>query len=176
MGDYLMNESYYVKRKYFGTDISWNRVLSFMYNNNEKLQVIAANLWIKIKNRKVWSDFPELKMFMEKLNNDADSIFVEECLWNEDWKTGVCNCKNAWHLDGFVVSLLPGRVESHKDVLNSCYLQVIGKSFWKIDGLDTVELLPGDAMFVSKTATHEVWGDGPRCGILVADARKENKK
>jgi hypothetical protein len=62
------NENYYVLKNYFSIDLPWNRVLKFMYDNNEKLQIIAANLWIKIKNRKVWSEFPELKNFMEKLN------------------------------------------------------------------------------------------------------------
>ena len=170
-----MSKAYYVKRNYFNIDTSWNRVLGFMYNNNEKLQVIAANLWIKIKNRKVWLDFPELKTFMEKLNSDASSNFVEDCQWNDDWKTGECNCENIWHIDGFVVSLLPGKVESHKDIADSCYLQIIGKSFWKIDELSVVELLPGDVIFVSKMATHEVWGDGPRCGILIMDKRKRKK-
>jgi hypothetical protein len=169
-------DKYSVIKSYFKTDISWDSVLKFMYKNNEKLQVIQASLWIKIKDRQVWSDFPELKNFMEKLNKDSDSDFLEDCRWNEDWKNGVCSCDNIWHLDGYVVSLLPGVVESHKDILNSCYLQIIGKSFWKIDGLDVVELSPGDAIFVSKTATHEVWGDGPRCGILVMDKRKEKKQ
>ena len=169
------NENYYVLKNYFSIDLPWNRLLKFMYDNNEKLQIIAANLWIKIKNRKVWSDFPELKNFMEKLNKDSNSNFIEECKWNEDWQNGVCNCGNRWHLDGFVVSLLPGVVQSHKDVADSYYLQIIGKSFWKIDGLHVFELFPGDVMFISKTVTHEVSGNGPRSGILITDAIKGKK-
>jgi mannose-6-phosphate isomerase-like protein (cupin superfamily) len=72
--------------------------------------------------------------------------------------------------------LLPGVVQSHKDVADSYYLQIIGKSFWKIDGLHVFELSPGDVMFISKTVTHEVSGNGPRSGILITDARKVSNK
>ena len=67
-----MNEHYDVKKNYFGIDISWNRVLNFMYKNNEKLQVIQSNLWIKIKKFGIWikqNDSMRLTLINLKIGN-----------------------------------------------------------------------------------------------------------
>ena len=36
-----------------------------------------------------------------------------------------------------------------------------------MDGKETVVINPGDLLFISKKITHEVWGEGPRMGVLL---------
>jgi quercetin dioxygenase-like cupin family protein len=47
---------------------------------------------------------------------------------------------------------------------------MIGQSFWKLSGEETIVLNPGDLVFLSKEITHEVWGEGPRMGILLFES------
>jgi hypothetical protein len=51
----------------------------------------------------------------------------------------------------------------------------LGNSFWKIDDKRTVVLKPSDVIFISNTVSHEVWGEGPRFGVLLF-AVEETKK
>ena len=155
-------------KDYFGSKITWKRILDLLYKNADNLQVIDP-LWIKIKQRKLFSDMPEIKDFLLNLNVDFGYEFDENCSFNDDWETGICTCNNQWHIDGFVVSLSPKTMKTHKDVHNSCYLQLVGDSFWELDGKDSIKLEPGDLLFVSKDITHQVWGDGPRSGILFVE-------
>jgi hypothetical protein len=126
------------------------------------------SLYFKIKNEKIFSDLPELKEFFKKVNEDFDSDFVETCVVNNYLRGGVCDCGGLWHLDAIILSLAPLSMSAHKDLTDVCYLQAIGKSFWKLDEDITVVLNPGDLLFLSKQTKHEVWGEGPRLGILSA--------
>ena len=152
-------------KDYFKSTINWDRVLNLLYKNSDLLQIINP-LWIKIKQRQIFSDMPEIKDFLLKLNVDFKFEFNENCSFDDDWFSGVCTCNEQWHIDGIVVSLSPKTMNTHKDVHNSCYLQLVGDSFWELDGKDPIKLEPGDLLFVSKDITHQVWGDGPRSGIL----------
>lgn len=158
---------YQLRQNYFKTDMNWDRALDLLYKNADKTQQNHNVLWFKIKNRKIASDIPELKDFYQKLNNDFDSEFVEECKFNDNWSVGQCTCNGLWHVDGPVLSLASVAMHPHKDISDTCYLQILGKSFWKLDDQDTITLNPGDLLFVSKTITHEVWGEGPRLGLLM---------
>lgn len=153
---------------YFESTINWDRVLSLLYKNSDLLQIMNP-LWIKIKQRQIFSDMPEIKDFLIKLNVDFNFEINENCSFNDDWEFGVCTCNEQWHIDGFVVSLSPKTMATHNDVHNSCYLQLVGDSFWELDGKDTVKLEPGDLLFVSNDTTHKVWGEGPRSGILFVE-------
>ena len=155
-------------KDYFGSKITWNRILDLLYKNADNLQVIDP-LWIKIKQRKLFSDMPEIKDFILKLNVDFGYKFIENCSFNDDWDTGECDCYDQWHMDGFVVSIVPKTMAVHQDVHSSCYLQVIGNSFWNLDSQETITMEPGDILFVSQSTTHEVWGEGPRSGILFVE-------
>jgi hypothetical protein len=153
---------------YFESTISWDRVLKLLYDNSDFLQIINP-LWIKIKQRQIFSDMPEVKDFLLKLNFDFGIEYNENCSFNQDWEYGQCHCEHMWHTDGFVVSLSPKTMVAHQDVHNTCYLQLIGNSFWSLDGKDPIKMDPGDVLFVSKDITHEVSGNGPRSGILFVE-------
>jgi hypothetical protein len=155
-------------QNYFKTDINWDRVLGLLYKNSDMLQIIDP-LWIKIKQRQIFSDMPEIKDFLINLNVDFNFEFNENCSFNDSWDSGVCTCNEQWHVDGFVVSLSPKTMATHKDVHNSCYLQLVGYSYWELDGKDPIKMEPGDLLFVSKNTTHKVWGEGPRSGILFVE-------
>jgi hypothetical protein len=158
---------YQVKENYFKTNMDWDKALELMYKNSDKIHQNHNVLWFKIKNRQILSDFDGVREFCEKVNKDSNSVFIENCAFNDDWQSGNCNCDGLWHIDGPVVSLSPAAMHPHKDLADTCYLQVLGKSFWKLDGKETIVLNPGDLVFVSKTITHEVWGEGPRLGLLM---------
>jgi hypothetical protein len=155
-------------KNYFETKITWSRVLDLLYKNGENVQIIDP-LWIKIKDRKVFPNIPEIEEFILKLNVDFGFEFNQDCDFNNNWDSGRCYCDHTWHMDGFVVSLAPKSMGSHKDVHDSCYLQLVGDSFWELDGKEIIKLEPGDLLFVSQDTTHKVWGNGPRAGILFVE-------
>lgn len=155
-------------QNYFETKITWSRVLDLLYKNADLLQIMNP-LWIKIKQRQIFSDMPEIKDFLLKLNVAFSFEFNENCSFNDDWQTGKCDCDDQWHIDGFVVSLSPKTMATHNDVHNSCYLQLVGYSFWELNGQEPIKLEPGDLLFVCKDTTHKVWGEGPRSGILFVE-------
>ena len=91
-------------KDYFKSTINWDRVLNLLYKNSDLLQIINP-LWIKIKQRQIFSDMPEIKDFLLKLNVDFKFEFNENCSFDDDWFSGVCTCNEQWHIDGIVVSL-----------------------------------------------------------------------
>ena len=158
-------DNYKLIKDYFLINTNWEAAVNLIYKNSEGQR--PNTLWFKIKNRRLFDDIPDLKPFFEKLNKDFGSEYFDECTFYDDWMTGMCNCKGIWHIDGPVISLDNGTVSPHKDVMDSAYIQILGDSFWRLDGKDTIVLNPGDIVFVSKDITHEVWGQGPRMGILL---------
>jgi hypothetical protein len=157
-------ENYKLIENYFPINTDWQTTLNILYKNSEGSQR-PNTLWFKIKNRRLFDDIPDLRPFFEKLNKDFGSDFFEECAYYNDWFAGRCNCKAVWHMDGPVISLDGGTVSAHRDVSDASYIQVLGKSFWKL-GEEVITLNPGDILFLSNEITHEVWGEGPRMGIL----------
>ena len=184
-----------LKRSYFNHSISWQDVLNFVYkesdvedvqdrNKNIYSQVVPEGnlyitikgnisvhhpLWIKSLSGKLWEEIPELKDFLIKLNKDFNSyIYFDQCEYYDETYQRNCTCDSAWHTEGMVVSLASRLVSEHRDVFDAGYIQLLGKSFWKIEGEAEVCVLePGDLILLPNELTHEVWGDGPRAGVLL---------
>jgi len=185
-------------RQYFPTDINWNQVLEFAYNQasidaneaaeNEKSKThggqvrihgnlyITDPLWIKPLDSKVWNLSSQLKDFLVKINNDFDSLNnFDNCTFYDHWYVKNCNCGSYWHSDGLIISLAPKIVPQHHDVNDACYLQIIGRSYWDIDGVEYI-LEPGDVILVASELTHKVWGEGPRVGLLIQNNKNRNDR
>jgi len=160
-------DNYSVIEDYFKVNTDWQAAANLLYKNSKGSQQTPNVLWFKIKNRRLFDELPDLKAFFEKINKDHGSEYFDDCTFYDDWQTGMCNCKGIWHVDGPVISLDDGAISPHNDVMDSAYLQILGNSFWRLDGKETIILKPGDVVFVSKDITHEVWGEGPRMGILL---------
>jgi hypothetical protein len=159
-------DNYQLIENYFKVDTNWDQAVNLLYKNAEGSQR-PETLWFKIKNRRLFDDLPDLKPFFEKINKDYGSEYYDECTYYDDWFNGSCNCKGIWHVDGPVISLDNGVVSPHKDVHDASYLQILGQSFWKLGGEEIITLNPGDLLLISNKITHEVWGQGPRMGILL---------
>jgi hypothetical protein len=161
-----MIDNYKLIENYFPINTNWDQAVNLLYKNAEGSQR-PNTLWFKVKNRRLFGDLPDLKPFFEKINKDSDSEYYDECTYYDDWFDGQCKCKGIWHVDGPVISLDDETVSAHRDIHDAAYLQILGQSFWKLDGKETVVLNPGDLLLISKEITHEVWGQGPRMGILL---------
>lgn len=190
------NNNFVVKRSYISNLPAWDQVLNFVYKQtsvqdleegNKKffeqilpdlkiINTVHGNiivqdpLWIKSATGKLWEEIPELKTFISKLNKDSgnDSSF-ENCQYYYRTFDRNCDCDSIWHLDGLVVSLAVKHISEHRDIFDAGYIQLIGKSFWKInrDEENVIVLDPGDLLLIPKELNHEVWGDGPRSGVLL---------
>ena len=190
----INNSSALLLKKYFLTSINWQDVLNFLYEQslikNVKLEekkdpkalvdvfgniLIMQPLWLAPQTGKVWENFAEVKDFLIKLNKDCgnDPVF-EECSFYKHWDNRPCDCNSIWHSEGIKVSLSDKRISEHSDPWHACYLQIIGESFWKINGAESVtyKLEEGDLLFFPKNTSHEVWSEGPRAGMLVSADRK----
>ncbi len=137
--------------------------------------VVQDPLWIKSLTGKAWQELPELKDFLYKLNKDFgnDSDF-EDCSYYSRTFDRNCDCESVWHSDGLVVSLAVKNISEHRDVFDAGYVQLIGKSFWKISGDEEniIVLEPGDLFLIPNELAHEVWGEGPRAGVLLYKKKK----
>jgi hypothetical protein len=158
-------DNYKIIKDYFKINTDWETAANLIYKNSDGQR--RDTLWFKIKNRRLFDDIPDLKAFFQKLNKDSGSEYFDECAFYDNWMSGRCNCKGIWHIDGPVISLDNGTVSPHTDVVDSAYIQILGDSFWRLGGKDTIVLSPGDIVFISKDIIHEVWGQGPRMGILL---------
>jgi mannose-6-phosphate isomerase-like protein (cupin superfamily) len=168
----VFNESpYKLIKNYFKINTDWETALTLLYKNSDKSQHSPGVLWFKIKNRKIFKEIPDLKTFCENINKDSNSEFFEDCSFNDDWYSGYCDCSGLWHLDGPVLSLDYQGMQSHKDVFDTAYIQILGNSFWTLGGEIEVTLNPGDLLYVSKKITHAVKGEGPRFGALIVAPR-----
>jgi len=179
-------------KQYFNIDVSWDRILKFLYDQSLKdnLKLIEKDrnldngvdvfgnvllqrpLWMAPQTGLVWqqNQFPEIKEFLKKLNldfgNDKD---FENCNSYKHWDSRSCDCDSLWHSEGIKISLSNKVVGVHSDPWDACYFQIKGNSYWKITGNDSIEykLEEGDVLFFPKETGHEVWSDGPRMGLLL---------
>lgn len=196
-----IKEEAVVLKNYFKTDFTWQNVLDFIYKQTtdknieleEKKRDRHANVdvfgniltqhpfWMAPQTGHVWEEFPEMKEFLIKLNQDTDQDHeFDSCSYYKEWDARNCDCNSLWHTEGIKVSLGEKVVNEHSDPWPACYLQSIGKSFWQIKGKDSnkvYELNEGDLLFFPKITTHRVWAEGPRAGFLInADRNKEIAK
>ena len=177
-------------KNYFPIKIDWQRTLDFIYSqatqeNKELFETkrdvernveVFGNVltqhpfWLAPQTGLVWKDFPEIKEFIKKLNLDFNSsVNFEDCDFYKHWDLRSCSCKSLWHSEGIKVSLSNKFVPGHSDPWEAMYLQITGKSFWRIKGSDSTvyELDEGDLLYFPKQTSHEVWSEGPRMGLLV---------
>lgn len=170
----IKNAGYIVKPNHFQVKTDWPTVLDLIYKNSDNTKTNGKDLWIKIKDRLPFGHIPDLKGFCEQLNKEFESTYTETCNFNQNWEKR-CNCPGIWHIDGPVVSLTSTHISKHKDIAIAAYIQILGDSFWRLDDKNTVVLKPSDVVFISNTISHEVWGEGPRFGVLLF-AIDEKKK
>jgi hypothetical protein len=186
-------------KKYFPTEINWERILWFLYNQSlidnikliEKDRDLASGvdvfgnvllqrpLWMAPQTGMVWDEnnFPEIKLFLEKLNSDFEnSENFKNCNSYKHWDTRSCDCNSIWHSEGIKISLSNKFVGTHSDPWDACYFQIKGNSYWKITGYDSVEykLEEGDILLFPKETSHEVWSDGPRMGLLLYSSSEKD--
>ena len=158
-------DKYKLIENYFKINTDWQAAVNLLYKNAEGQR--KDTLWFKIKSRRLFDDMPDLKPFFEKINKDFGSEYYDECTYYDEWLAGTCNCDGIWHVDGPVIYLDNGMVSAHRDVKDAAYLQILGQSTWKLIGEETIILNPGDLIFLSNKINHQVWGEGPRMGILL---------
>jgi hypothetical protein len=182
-----------ILKDYFKVNTDWQQILNYVYEqssmdneeSHEKQKedrhmgsrfhgnlLVLDPLWIAPQNAEVWAGIPQLKDFLVKINKDSGSgESFEDCKFYKHWDIRPCTCNSIWHSEGFRISLSNRFVKEHSDPWDAVYLQIVGKSFWKIVGSDTqvYELNEGDLLFFPKETSHEVWSEGPRVGILVGD-------
>jgi hypothetical protein len=192
-----------VKKSYITELPNWDSVLTFVYKqtsieeyedeNKKMFQNISNNgmivntvhgniviqdpLWIKSITGKIVEDVSELKDFIVKINKDFGiNLDFQKCLSYKKPLVGRCTCNSVWHADGLVVSLAVKHISDHKDIFDAGYIQLIGKSFWKINGdeKNIITLNPGDLLLLPNELNHEVWGEGPRAGVLLNKKGKSN--
>jgi hypothetical protein len=177
------NKQPIVFEKYQMPDITWQDMLNFLYkeslpynpdliekvkqvNNPEDFNSIGNiqiqnKFWLSPQNNNIFKDFNGVSELLFKLNNSKDNS------WCSYYKNMHCSCDSDWHFQGMRISLSNRLVSDHHDPHDVFYWQVLGTSFWKIDGDVTYTLNPGDLFYLPEENSHEVWCDGPRAGLLI---------
>ncbi len=135
-------------------------------NNLEVLDFIGniqlqSKFWLAPQNPNLFDEFPGISELLLKLNNGIDN---RNCGY---YKKMNHDCSSDWHPQGIRMSLSNRLVSDHHDPHDIFYWQILGTSFWKIDGDITYELKPGDMLYLPLENSHEVWCDGPRAGLLI---------
>lgn len=178
-----INKEGIVFRKYQIPEITWEDIIKFIFkestisnhNLREKVEKVGNQDWfdfignIQIQNKfwlapqtnNLFEEFPGVSELLYKFNNFKDN---RECNY---YKHQHHNCDSDWHYQGIRISLSDRVVTDHHDPHDIFYWQIVGTSFWKIDGGITYVLEPGDLLYLPLENSHEVWCDGPRAGLLV---------
>ena len=177
------NSQAIVFENYQKPNISWEDMMKFIYdesvlsnpslrdkvkqlNNLDVLDFIGN---IQMQN-KFWLA-PQTNNLFEKFKGISELLYtLNES--NENKECGYYNQKNhncdlGWHYQGIRMSLSNRLVSDHHDPHDIFYWQILGTSFWKIDGGITYELHPGDMLYLPLENSHSVWCDGPRAGLLI---------
>ena len=169
--------------QYQTPEITWEDILNFIYresiikNENLKKRVEQVNnpsaldyigniqiqekFWLAPQTHKIFNDFNGVSELLCKLNNGVDN---SSCAYYNKQQH---DCKSDWHFQGIRMSLSNRTVSDHHDPHDIFYWQIVGTSFWKIDGKLTYELKPGDMLYLPLENSHEVWCNGPRAGLLI---------
>lgn len=167
-------------------DITWQDVLNFIYdesiiNDNRSISLekkvkaydnhvvldsigniqIQNHMWLAPQTNNLFNRFKGVSELLYKLNNGVDNSYCEY------FNQGNHNCESDWHFQGIRISLSNRLVNDHHDPHDIFYWQIVGTSFWKIDGGITYTLSPGDLFYLPLENSHEVWCDGPRAGLLI---------
>ena len=150
-------------------DITWEDVLTFIYKESFK-NPRWDNGYLVSYNHNLFPSFNGVSELMDKVNGFTDSkncqYYFQEALQAN------CSCNGLWHIQALRFSIGMHDVKRHKDPNDVLYWQILGKSYWKINGDKTYELEPGDLFYFNQNDDHEVFQDGPRAGIII-DGRKQ---
>jgi len=174
--------------KYQIPEITWEEMMKFIYKESTTLNVnlrdkvekinnleafdfigniqIQNKFWLAPQTHDLFNEFKGFSELLYKLNSSVDN---REC---DYYKQKLHNCKSDWHFQGVRMSLSDRVVSDHHDPHDIFYWQILGTSFWKIDGGITYELKPGDMLYLPLENSHEVWCDGPRAGLLIDNLNK----
>ena len=175
-----------VFKQFQNPTITWEDILNFLYREStassktskdleEKVQKIGnptdfnsignvqiqSKFWLAPQTSKLFEEFNDVSELLYKLNNS------EEDRGCGHYRRSAHDCALDWHYQGIRVSLSNRVVSDHHDPHDIFYWQIVGTSFWKIDGDITYTLNPGDLFYLPKENSHEVWCDGPRAGLLI---------
>ena len=175
-----------VFEKYQMPEITWEDILLFLYkestatgemskNLENKVEQIAnpgdfnsignvqiqAKFWLAPQTNRLFEEFDGVTDLLYKLNQSKEN---KECAY---YKNRYHDCELDWHYQGIRMSLSNRLVPDHHDPHDIFYWQIVGTSFWKIDGGMTYTLNPGDLLYLPLENSHEVWCDGPRAGLLI---------
>jgi hypothetical protein len=172
-----------VFEKYQIPEISWEDLMNFIYresvlnnpdlrnkvekiNNLDVLDYIGNvqlqnKFWLAPQTNNLFEEFLGVSELLYKINNSKEN---KECNY---YKKQRHNCNLDWHYQGIRMSLSNRLVSDHHDPHDIFYWQIVGTSFWKIDGGITYTLNPGDLLYLPLENSHEVWCDGPRAGLLI---------
>jgi hypothetical protein len=181
-----INKHGIVFEKYQIPEITWEEILLFLYKESTDSGEIAKRLEEKVKKFNIPGDFNSIgnvqlqqKFWLAPQSNNLFKEFngITELLYKlnqlkEDRDCGYYyqrphNCDLDWHYQGIRISLSNRLVSDHHDPHDIFYWQILGTSFWKIDGQITYKLNPGDLLYLPLENSHEVWCDGPRAGLLI---------
>lgn len=135
-------------------------------NNHRALDYIGniqiqERFWLAPQTSDLFEELDGVSELLYKLNNGVDN---RHCSY---YKKQQHDCESDWHPQGVRMSLSNRLVSDHHDPHDIFYWQILGTSFWKIDGGITYKLEPGDMLYLPLENSHEVWCDGPRAGLLI---------
>jgi hypothetical protein len=177
-----------VFEKYQMPDISWEDIVKHIYKESklsnpdlrkkvEKYQNLEAldyignlqiqnKMWLAPQTNNIFEEFNGVSELLYKLNESKEN---KECKY---YFKGGHDCDLGWHYQGIRISLSDRFVPDHHDPHDIFYWQIVGTSFWKIDGGITYELNPGDLLYLPLENSHAVWCNGPRAGLLIDNLNK----
>ena len=167
-------------------EITWEEILIFLYKESiatgkiskdleEKVKKfqnpshfnsignvqIQSQFWLAPQTNNLFEEFAGISELLYKLNDSKEN---KDCSYYINQSH---NCDLEWHYQGIRISLSDRLVPDHHDPHDIFYWQIVGTSFWKIDGGVTYTLNPGDLLYLPLENSHEVWCDGPRAGLLI---------
>jgi hypothetical protein len=174
--------------KYQIPEITWEDIMKFVYEEsvlsnpnlrNKVKQVNNLDVLDFIGNIQIQNKFwlaPQTNNLFEKFKGISELLYSLNQS-NENKQCGYYeheghNCDLDWHYQGIRMSLSNRVVSDHHDPHDIFYWQIVGTSFWKVDGDITYTLNPGDLLYLPLENSHEVWCDGPRAGLLIDNLNK----
>lgn len=181
-----------VFEKYQIPEITWEDMMKFIFkeslginddlqervkktNNIDALDYIGNiqiqnKFWLAPQTNYLFDEFAGVSELLYNLNEGKDN---KDCNY---YNRRQHDCNTDWHPQGIRMSLSDRRVPDHHDPHDIFYWQIVGTSFWKIDGGITYTLNPGDLLYLPLENSHEVWCDGPRAGLLIDNLNSKQIK
>jgi mannose-6-phosphate isomerase-like protein (cupin superfamily) len=168
-------------------EVTWEDALNFVYNlskiPNENMvrmaersggisfgSVVANNGYFRFEESNLFKTFNGIKELMEKVNGGDSG---ESCSYYRKTDGPVrCSCGMLWHIQTLRFSISDHKVSVHNDPNDVLYWQLLGTSYWKINGDIEYKLEPGDLFYINKEDSHELRQEGPRAGIIIDNLKQ----